>query len=129
MTAGPVTVLVLDDERLIRRLLTDFLEMNGMITIPASCGEEGLGMLREKPADAAIVDVRLPDMDGNEFIVRASRIRPALKFIIHTGSLDYRLPDELTALGIGEESVVHKPVRDMKVFGDIIMRLTGAGSG
>jgi hypothetical protein len=64
--------------------------------------------------------MRLPSMNGNDFIrAAAGRLRDCL-FIVHTGSMEYELPDDFPALGIGMGQVVAKPVADMSVFLDLI---------
>ena len=81
-----------------------------------STAEAGLKVLSTAPADAVIVDMRLAGMDGNSFIEMAHDIRPQAHFFIYTGSVGYQPPPSLRAIGIGEEQVFQKPLRDMSLL-------------
>ncbi|MDD4928254.1 MAG: response regulator [Gallionella sp.] len=111
-----VMVLVLDDHPSLRRNLLALLEDEGFEVMEAASGEEALQMVQHRRVDAVIVDIRLPGMNGNEFIVAAHAIRPALRFVIHTGAMDYILPDELRRLGLTDGSVFIKPVSDINAL-------------
>ena len=58
------------------------------------------------------MDMRLPGMNGDTAIVALHEIIPGLKFIIHTGSADYSIPEELGAIGINERQLFVKPLLD-----------------
>lgn len=108
-----IRVIIIDDEKMITKMLKGYLEDHGFAVMTASSGEEGLALLYRETFDAAIVDLRLPDMDGNEVITKAVAIQPRLQCFIHTGSVDYMPADDLTSLGIDADSIIHKPIRDM----------------
>lgn len=126
MNTEDISIIVIDDEDMVRINLADFLEDEGYLVANASSGEEGIDLVKEKPFNIAIVDMRLPGMDGNTFILEANRLQPDLKYLIHTGSADYSLPDELKKLGISQESVFYKPVHDMDLITGSIARLMQA---
>lgn len=111
MKAAPC-VLVLDDHASLRRNLKALLEDEGFAVMEAGSGEEALLIVRATAVDAVIVDIRLPGMNGNAFIETAHAIRPSLHFVIHTGTVDYVVPDELRRIGLTEDSVFYKPVSD-----------------
>jgi DNA-binding NtrC family response regulator len=117
-------VLVVDDEEAIRINLVAFLEDEGFHVAGAGTGEEALSMLGEDSFDASLVDMRLPGMDGNAFILRAHTLRPSLKFIIYTGSVSYVVPPELKAIGVRRKHVFFKPLNDMTLLSNAIMDLT-----
>ena len=116
MPDAPIRVLVLDDEELVLETLACFLEDQGYDVHTATTGEKALDLLTHVHPDLAIVDMRLPGFDGNAFILKAHRLQPRLRFLIHTGSADYLPPPPLAALGIGNDNVFHKPVRDLRDF-------------
>jgi len=103
-------VMVLDDHASLRRNLMALLEDEGFRVVEAGSGEEALQIVRATAVDAVIVDIRLPGMNGNEFIEAAHALRPALHFVVHTGAMDYVLPDELRRFGLTEDSVFLKPL-------------------
>ncbi len=66
-------ILVIDDNRLIRRLLELVLEEAGYAPLPAESGEAALDLARDDPPDACIVDQEMPGMKGADFL-RALRL-------------------------------------------------------
>ena len=71
MAGNDISVLIVDDEEMVRSILQDFLDDEGFETDIAGTGREGLDLLDSKNFKAAIVDMSLPDMNGNEFIKKA----------------------------------------------------------
>ena len=116
MKEGKKHILVVDDEESIRRNLKAFLEDEGFAVTVVRTGEEGLEMLSRSPIDGAIVDMRLPGMDGNRFIETAHETQPDVAFVIYTGSVDYKLPASLLQLDIEEGHVFRKPYDEMSVL-------------
>lgn len=111
-----VHVIIIDDEDMVRINLADFLEDEGYVVSHVKSGEEGLELIKKQAYNVAIVDMRLPGIDGNTFILKACAVQPALKYLIHTGSADYTLPEELKMLGICPASILYKPVQDMDII-------------
>ena len=62
----------------------------------------------------AIVDVRLPDMSGEELVLLLAPLHPDTEFFIFTGSLEYIPPPELHQWGVTEQQVLHKPLMDLE---------------
>ena len=116
MIPSPYRILLVEDEASIRRSLRAFLEDAGFEVIGVPSGEAGLAALPECRPDAAIVDMRLPGMDGNTFIRQAHRVDPLLGFLIYTGSVGYAIPPEVQAIGIRPEHVLRKPLHDLAVL-------------
>ena len=92
--------LVLDDDERVRISLETFFADEGFRTQSASSGEEALEVLKAYAADVVIVDIRLPGMDGDRFMREAHRLYPELKFLVHTGSADYCLPQHMIEAGV-----------------------------
>jgi DNA-binding response OmpR family regulator len=89
MSAESASVLVVDDEALVRRVLGDALSQAGYRVSRAASGAEALAMLEQAGADLMLLDLQLGDDDGIE-VMRAARSRwPNLPIIILTahGSL------------------------------------------
>ncbi len=127
-----INIIIIDDEEMIRGLIKDFLEDRGLSVESAENGGEGLKLLLKKKFDAAIVDVRLPDMSGNEFIIKAYKIQSGTCFMIHTGHIEYKPSPELLKIGISMESVIIKPIMDLnvlydKILGGIMKKMDNAG--
>ena len=119
-------VLVVDDEPFIVTGLQVFLEDEGMQVGSAGSGEEAVDIVRRDSGfDVCIMDMRLPGMDGDTTIRALHEICPDLEFIIHTGSADYSIPDDLRSMGIGDGQLFAKPLMDMTPLAEKVAALTG----
>lgn len=113
MDHASVLVLVVDDEEMVRENLEAYLEDEGFNVVTAASGEAALELLAGVSPHVGIIDMRLPGMSGNDFILRAHVVRPELKYLIHTGSTNYKLPAELIAMGVTREDIYTKPLQNM----------------
>ncbi len=120
MLQEAVVVLVVDDEEMVRENLQAYLEDEGFRVITASSAEEALDLLAYETPQASIIDMRLPGMSGNDFIVQAHALYPDLAYLVHTGSTDYRLPNDVRASGVTPDDVFIKPVQNM---GDLVVAI------
>jgi DNA-binding NtrC family response regulator len=110
-------ILIIDDEEDLPNLIKDYLDDEAELNIErASSGEEGLEMIESLKPDICMVDMRLPGMNGNEFILQSLKKNPACKYIIHTGSIDYSIPPVLREHGITQQSILFKPVMNLDVY-------------
>lgn len=110
MTTPRPLICIIDDEERIRGLLLEALDdYEEFELMGAGSGEEGLEMLTRTPADLCIVDMRLPGMSGEMFIVAASKKALCGKYLLHSGSMDLDLSEELKTLGLTEQDVFLKP--------------------
>jgi DNA-binding NtrC family response regulator len=116
-------VLVVDDEPSIRNSLVEFLQDFQFDVLSADSAEGALDLIARLPIDVAVVDIRLPKLDGDSLILQAHRLRPRMRFLIHTGSVDYQLPEELKPFGVTPDHVFSKPQADLSVFKDAICKL------
>jgi CheY-like chemotaxis protein len=62
------TILVIDDEEVMRDVLHTLLAQAGYQVVLAESGSQGLALARKQPFDAAILDVMLPEMGGLEVL-------------------------------------------------------------
>lgn len=116
MAVGPRQFLIIDDEESIRQSIAAYMEDEGYVVFQASSGEQALDIVKENAIDDAVVDIRLPGIDGNKFMIEARKIRPDIKFVVHTGSADYMPPDAVKALGVTSDKVLIKPASDLGVL-------------
>ena len=78
VSAAPASVLVVEDDRVSRRILTELLKQNGYATESAASAEDALRSLESHPAPRiALVDLDLPGMNGVELIDRLGEINPS----------------------------------------------------
>lgn len=109
-------ILLVDDEERLLRSLAFFFEDEGFDVLTAKTGEEALTILRQEQLDVCVVDMRLPGIDGNEVIRQSCKDGLLSKFLIHTGSSDYLLPDDILNMGITHEHVFSKPLADLSIL-------------
>lgn len=125
MAHEPARILIVDDEPPIRRLLVSYLEDYEEFAVrEASSGEGALEELAREPADLAVVDMRLPGMSGEAFILAAGRAGLCRRFLLHTGSMDLVLSRELRDLGVTQPDVFLKPA-DVEALVERIRDLRG----
>ena len=116
----PIAVLVLDDNPLVSESVGAWLEDDGFDVHSASCGVEAMQLLAAFPIDVALVDLKLPDMNGEKFILQVSSQYPQSRFLIHTGTHSYRISLELQDLGLRDDDVVYKPVLSLEQLTELI---------
>ena len=79
------TILIIDDERAIRKTLTEILGFEGYKIDEAADGEEGLKKFQEKTYDVVLCDIKMPKLDGIEFLSKATAINPDVPVIMISG--------------------------------------------
>jgi DNA-binding NtrC family response regulator len=79
------TLLIIDDERAIRKTLTEILTFEGYKIEEASDGEEGLKKFSEKTYDVVLCDIKMPKIDGLEFLQKAVEKNPDVPIIMISG--------------------------------------------
>ena len=101
------TILVVDDEERMRKLLHDFLVRDGFIVLEAGDGEEALGVFYEhKEISLVILDVMMPGLDGYE-VTREIRAVSNVPIIMLTARSDEH--DELRGFDLGIDEYMTKP--------------------
>jgi len=118
------TVLVVDDEKSIVRLITFNLEKEGFNTFKAYDGKEALRIVREKRPDAVILDIMLPGLDGFE-ICRRVRQEGLSTAVIMLTAKDGEI-DKVLGLELGADDYITKPFspREMVARVKAVLRRT-----
>ncbi len=80
------SILVVDDEEQLRKLIREILEQSGYHVTEARDGKEAIQQYRLVPADVVIMDILMPEQDGLETIATLRREFPNVKVIAITGS-------------------------------------------
>jgi len=78
-------ILIIDDEKAIRKTLTEILSFEGYKLDEAGDGEEGLKKFREKNYDVVLCDIKMPKVDGLDFLQKAVEINPDIPVIMISG--------------------------------------------
>jgi CheY-like chemotaxis protein len=102
------TILVIDDEPILRQVIELTLQKAGFHVLAAANGREGLDIFRKTPPDLVITDIMMPVMDGFETIRALKQIAPGVKVIAMSGAgkaIDYLK----MARGLGAAATITKP--------------------
>lgn len=78
-------ILIIDDEKAIRKTLSEILSYEGYKIDDAENGEEALKRIKEKNYDVILCDIKMPKMDGIEFLEKAREARPDVPVIMISG--------------------------------------------
>jgi two-component system, NtrC family, nitrogen regulation response regulator NtrX len=78
-------ILIIDDEKAIRKTLTEILSFEGYKIDEAADGEEGLKKFKEKSYDVVLCDIKMPKLDGIEFLQKAGESNPDVPIIMISG--------------------------------------------
>ena len=78
-------ILLIDDEKSIRKTLKEILEYEGYVVDEVGDGAEGLRMIQEGDYDIALCDIKMPKMDGMEVLEKAQISNPDVPFIMISG--------------------------------------------
>lgn len=123
-SAGRKTVLVVDDEELVRGLVIRRLDALGYDTITAGDGEEGVRVFRKRlnEIDLVLLDFAMPRMNGVEAFAELIRIKPEVKVILSSGYTDDVVMERFP--GKRPAGLLHKPYKMEELKGEL-QRLLG----
>ncbi len=108
------TILVVDDEEIMREILETLLTREGYDVKLASCGEEGLELARALPFDAAVVDIMMPGINGIETLDELRRLDEDLAVIIITAYAS--VESAISAMKSGAFDYITKPFKNEEVL-------------
>ncbi len=100
------TILVVDDESAVRKLVKTYLEREGFTVLEAADGSEAVNLSRREKPDLVILDLMLPEIDGLE-VCRILRSESDAFVLMLTAKADEA--DKLTGLGLGADDYLTKP--------------------
>jgi two-component system response regulator PilR (NtrC family) len=108
------TILVVDDEEIMREILETLLTREGYQVKLAASGEEGLEIARAMPLDAAVVDIMMPGINGIETLDELRRIDEDLAVIIITAYAS--VESAISAMKSGAFDYITKPFKNDEVL-------------
>lgn len=129
MNLDGLTILLVEDDANVRRLLPRYFEKEGAVTLTAAGGLEGVDLALERRPDLVLLDVNLPDIDGWSVL---RRLRDGFGYsfgiIMLTGRSD--VPDRLLGLELGADDYIVKPFEPQEVVARsraVMRRIKGKG--
>lgn len=117
-------VLIVDDEITVADGVRAYFEDEGIEVMSMDSAEAAIEMVSQGMFfNVCIMDMRLTGIDGNNAIRILAQLNPNLRFLIHTGSAGYVIPDDLRNLGITNSELFFKPQSDIGLLVSAAQRL------
>ncbi|AZF00176.1 diguanylate cyclase/phosphodiesterase [Pseudomonas orientalis] len=116
MASSPATLLIVDDEPQIRKLLETLLQHEGYQTLSASNGEEALQLVAQQPPDLILLDIMMPGMDGYEVAtqLKANPVTANIPIIMLSALSESSA--RVSGLETGAEEFISKPVERVELW-------------
>jgi CheY-like chemotaxis protein len=106
------TILVIDDETGMRKIMERTLRSAGHTVLQAKDGRDGLALLAGASPDLVITDILMPEMEGLETVQQIRKTRPDIKILAISGDFGPGAVDYLGyAQAFGAAAILHKPFR------------------
>ncbi len=102
-------ILIVDDEDIVRETLGEFLREFGHAVDEAGDGAAAFKAIEVRAYDLAMIDVRMPGIDGLTLLARSRQLHPQMPVIMMTGHGDPAMSDE--AMRLGASDFLLKPIR------------------
>lgn len=116
MASQPATLLIVDDEPQIRKLLETLLQHEGYQTLTAGSGEEALRMVAQQPPDLILLDIMMPGMDGYEVASQLKGDETTANIPIIMLSALSESSARVSGLETGAEEFISKPVERVELW-------------
>ena len=123
--AVPATILVVDDDPVIQKLLAVNFEMEGYIVVTAGDGLEGLAQALEILPDLVLLDVMMPRMDGIDVVrhLKADQLTAAIPVILLSARAQAK--DIAAGLEVGADDYVTKPFEPVELLDKVAALIGG----
>ncbi len=118
-----LSVLVVDDEPIIRRIVGDHLRKSGFEVVQVGSGQEALNALAVRKFHLMITDLEMPGMNGLQLMEHVTKEDPLIRCILLTGSTS--LETALSSLKLGAVAFLTKPLELHEL--DTVVNLAVAG--
>jgi CheY-like chemotaxis protein len=119
-------LLLIDDEAIVREMVTEVLEHEGLDVVAAGDGEEGVALFRKLGAeiDVVLLDLSMPGLGGEETFARLSALRPDVPVILSSG---YDRAEATRRFeGPAPSGFIQKPYRPDELLAEIRRCVRGA---
>ena len=105
---GQPTVMVVDDDPALQALFKQFLKKANFGRLVVGSGAEAISLARKQKFDFVFLDLKLPDIPGDEVYVQLKEIHPDLPIVVITGYPDSEILSKI--LATGPVTVIKKPI-------------------
>ncbi len=107
-------ILIVDDDKYILKTFKAILELRGYRIHIAESGQEALEMFGKNFYNLALLDIKLPDMEGTELLAKMHKLKPQIMKIMVTGYAS--LDNAVLSLNSGADAYIMKPVMPEKLI-------------
>lgn len=116
MASQPATLLIVDDEPQVRKLLETLLQHEGYQTLSAGSGEEALQLVARQPPDLILLDIMMPGMDGYEVATQLKGDETTAGIPIIMLSALSEPSARVSGLESGAEEFISKPIERVELW-------------
>ena len=114
MTESKTRILIVEDDENIRKTMKNILQQKGYETDTAKSGQEAEQKAKTNFYNLALLDIKLPDMEGTQLLAKLHKNKPKMVKIMVTGYPS--LENAMEALNQGADAYVTKPVKPAKLL-------------
>jgi len=114
VTESKTRILIVEDDENIRKTMKNILQQSGYQTDTAKTGQEAEQKAKAKIYNLALLDIKLPDMEGTQLLAKLHENTPKMVKIMVTGYPS--LENAMEALNQGANAYVTKPVKPAKLL-------------
>ena len=114
MTESKPRILIVEDDENIRKTMKNILQQKGYETDTAKSGKEAEQKAKTNFYNLALLDIKLPDMEGTQLLAKLHKNKPKMVKIMVTGYPS--LENAMEALNQGADAYVTKPVKPAKLL-------------
>ena len=114
MTESKPRILIVEDDENIRKTMKNILQQKGYETDTAKSGQEAEQKAKTNFYNLALLDIKLPDMEGTQLLAKLHKNKPKMVKIMVTGYPS--LENAMEALNQGADAYVTKPVKPAKLL-------------
>jgi CheY-like chemotaxis protein len=113
-------ILIIDDDALVRQSLSMLLSGLGHEIFTASTAMDGIERAENTPVDVALVDMKMPGLDGLEAVKAIVRMEPSIPVVgMSGGSLNADIDYAVLAVKLGAKAFLRKPFTRAELVGAI----------
>lgn len=110
------TIMIVDDEELIRTILTKTFERDGWHVVTAANGQGAVNLLKDNQPTLVVSDIAMPEMDGFKLLLIIKEMYPNLPVVLISGQGEWRR-DQIIAAGADE--FISKPFKNTDILTSI----------
>jgi DNA-binding response OmpR family regulator len=114
LTESKPRILIVEDDENIRKTMKNILQQKGYETDTAKSGQEAEQKAKTNFYNLALLDIKLPDMEGTQLLAKLHKNKPKMVKIMVTGYPS--LENAMEALNQGADAYVTKPVKPAKLL-------------